>query len=128
MSIFRRGSTWYADITVQSGKRVKQSLRTTDRKQAQELHDQLRANLWRVDKLGDYPDITFEEACVRWLEEKSDKKSIDTDKSSIGFWLEYYSGCLIKNITSACSAQLNQDTFLKEFCSYSMGGRSPLAV
>lgn len=101
MSIFRRGSTWYADITVQSGKRVKQSLRTTDRKQAQELHDQLRANLWRVDKLGDYPDITFEEACVRWLEEKSDKKSIDTDKSSIGFWLEYYSGCLIKNITSA---------------------------
>ncbi len=29
---------------------------------------------------------------------------------------------------SNCSAQLNQDTFLKEFCSYSMGGRSPLAV
>ncbi|WP_345725795.1 site-specific integrase [Providencia rettgeri] len=99
--MFRRGNTWYADITVQSGKRVKQSLRTTDRKQAQELHDQLRANLWRVDKLGDYPDITFEEACVRWLEEKSDKKSIDTDKSSIGFWLEHYSGCLVKNITAA---------------------------
>ncbi|MBN4867508.1 site-specific integrase [Providencia stuartii] len=101
MSIFRRGNTWYADITVQSGKRVKQSLRTTDRKQAQELHDQLRANLWRIDKLGDYPDVTFEEACVRWLEEKSDKKSIKTDKSSIRFWLEHYSGCLIKNITSA---------------------------
>lgn len=27
-----------------------------------------------------------------------------------------------------CSAQLNQDTFLKEFCSYSIGDRSPLAV
>ena len=27
-----------------------------------------------------------------------------------------------------CSAQLNQDTFLKEFCSYSTGDRSPLAV
>ncbi len=32
------------------------------------------------------------------------------------------------NIDDACSAQLNQDTFLKEFCSYSMGDRSPLAV
>ncbi|MCW2258264.1 ABC-type transport system substrate-binding protein [Providencia alcalifaciens] len=29
---------------------------------------------------------------------------------------------------SNCSAQLNQDTFLKEFCSYSIGDRSPLAV
>ena len=27
-----------------------------------------------------------------------------------------------------CSAQLNQDTFLKELCSYSTGDRSPLAV
>ncbi|MCW2256875.1 hypothetical protein M2263_002966 [Providencia alcalifaciens] len=31
-------------------------------------------------------------------------------------------------ITDGCSAQLNQDTFLKEFCSYSIGDRSPLAV
>ncbi|MCW2258460.1 DNA-binding transcriptional LysR family regulator [Providencia alcalifaciens] len=29
---------------------------------------------------------------------------------------------------TVCSAQLNQDTFLKEFCSYSIGDRSPLAV
>ncbi len=34
----------------------------------------------------------------------------------------------IKVIPVICSVQLNQDTFLKEFCSYSMGGRSPLAV
>jgi iron complex outermembrane receptor protein len=30
--------------------------------------------------------------------------------------------------TNSCSAQLNQDTFLKELCSYSTGDRSPLAV
>ncbi|MEI9714276.1 hypothetical protein V5049_02220 [Moellerella wisconsensis] len=40
----------------------------------------------------------------------------DTEKPSL--WQPVY----------VCSAQLNQDTFLKEFCSYSMGGRSPLAV
>lgn len=101
MSIFRRNQTWYADITIPGGKRIKQSLGTEDKRQAQELHDKLRADLWRVDKLGDYPDITFEEACVRWLEEKSEKKSLDTDKSLMGFWLEHFSGCLLKDITSA---------------------------
>lgn len=29
---------------------------------------------------------------------------------------------------SLCSAQLNQDTFFKELCSYFIGDRSPLAV
>ena len=36
--------------------------------------------------------------------------------------------CTIMAINTKCSAQLNQDTFLKEFCSYSIGDRSPLAV
>ncbi|MBD2791711.1 site-specific integrase [Xenorhabdus sp. 5] len=100
MSIFRRNKTWYADITIPGGKRIKQSLGTEDKRQAQELHDKLRADLWRVDKLGDYPDITFEEACVRWLEEKADKKSIDKDKGMIGFWLQHFSNVIIKNITA----------------------------
>ena len=34
----------------------------------------------------------------------------------------------IKQLEKECSAQLNQDTFLKEFCSYSIGDRSPFAV
>ncbi|STI77296.1 site-specific recombinase, phage integrase family protein [Escherichia coli] len=56
---------------------------------AQELHDKRKAELWRVEKLGDLPDVTFEEACLRWLEEKADKKSLDSDKSRIEFWLEH---------------------------------------
>ncbi|WP_235428088.1 site-specific integrase [Xenorhabdus khoisanae] len=99
--MFRRNKTWYADITIPGGKRIKQSLGTEDKRQAQELHDKLRADLWRVDKFGDFPDVSFEEACVRWLEEKSEKKSLDTDKSLMGFWLEHFSGCLLKDITSA---------------------------
>lgn len=100
MSIFLRGSTWYADITITVGERVKQSLGTKDRRQAQELHDKLRADLWRTDKLGDYPNIIFEEACVRWLEERADKKSLDTDKSIIGFWLMHFSEVNLKEITA----------------------------
>ncbi|EFX4772436.1 TPA: integrase, partial [Shigella flexneri] len=89
MSLFRRGEIWYASFTLPNGKRFKQSLGTKDKRQATELHDKLKAEAWRVSKLGEIPDITFEEACVRWLEEKAHKKSLDDDKSRIGFWLQH---------------------------------------
>ncbi|MEY4922464.1 MAG: hypothetical protein RLY17_1181, partial [Pseudomonadota bacterium] len=64
MSIFRRGSVWYADFTAPNGKRVKQSLGTEDKRQAQELHDRLKAEQWRIERLGDFPDVTFDDACL----------------------------------------------------------------
>ncbi|EPL4123804.1 tyrosine-type recombinase/integrase [Citrobacter amalonaticus] len=101
MSIFRRGEIWYASYSLPGGKRIKESLGTADKRQAQELHDKRKAELWRVDRLGDFPDVTFEEACLRWIEEKSDKKSLDTDKGRMGFWLEQLEGVRLKDITEA---------------------------
>ncbi|WP_083615858.1 site-specific integrase [Pantoea sp. 1.19] len=101
MSIFRRGSVWYGSYTTPGGKRIKESLGTEDRKQAQELHDRRKAELWRIERLGDFPDVTFEEACLRWLEEKAHKKSLDADKGRIGFWLMHFEGVLLKDITEA---------------------------
>lgn len=83
------------------GKRIKESLGAEDRKQAQELHDRRKAELWRIDRLGDFPDVTFEEACLRWLEEKAHKKSLDADKGRIGFWLMHFEGVLLKDISEA---------------------------
>lgn len=99
MSIFRRGETWYASFTAPDGKRFKQSLGTKDKRQASELHDKLKAEAWRVSKLGEVPAVTFEEACVRWLEERAHKKSLDDDKSRIGFWLQHLAGMQLKDIT-----------------------------
>ncbi|STD30414.1 site-specific tyrosine recombinase XerC [Edwardsiella tarda] len=99
MSIFRRGETWYASFTLPNGKRFKQSLGTKDKRQATELHDKLKAETWRVSKLGECPGMTFEEACVRWLEEKANKKSLDDDKSRISFWLKHFSGMQLKDIS-----------------------------
>ncbi|HCQ7755476.1 site-specific integrase [Citrobacter sp. 50677481] len=101
MSLFRRGEIWYASYSLPGGKRIKESLGTTDKRQAQELHDKRKAELWRVDRLGEFPDVTFEEACLRWIEEKSDKKSLDTDKGRMGFWLEHFEGVRLKDITEA---------------------------
>ncbi|MGO4743038.1 integrase [Serratia quinivorans] len=101
MSLFRRGEIWYGSYTSPSGKRIKESLGTSDRRQAQELHDRRKAELWRIERLGDFPNVTFEEACLRWLEEKAHKKSLDADKGRIGFWLMHFEGVLLKDITEA---------------------------
>ena len=75
MSLFKRGSTWWIDFTTASGERVRCSARTEDRTQAQELHDKLKAESWRVVQLGEKPERTWDEAAIRWLQETSHKKS-----------------------------------------------------
>lgn len=43
MSLFRRGEIWYASYSLPGGKRIKESLGTKDKRQAQELHDKRKA-------------------------------------------------------------------------------------
>lgn len=114
MSIFRRGKTWYASYSLPSGERIKESLKTQDKLEAQELHDRRKSELWRIDKLGEFPEVRFEDACLRWLEEKADKKSLDTDKVRITFWLEHFEGVKLKDIKepdiySAVSSMKNRN-------------------
>ncbi|CZW87740.1 phage integrase family protein [Enterobacter hormaechei] len=43
MSITLRGGVWHCHFVTPSGKRIRRSLGTGDKKQAQELHDKLKA-------------------------------------------------------------------------------------
>ncbi|WP_274370129.1 tyrosine-type recombinase/integrase [Morganella morganii] len=99
MSIKLRYGVWHCDFVSPSGKRIRRSLETSDKRQAQELHDQLKAEAWRVEKLGDYPSVTFDDACLRWLQEKEHKKSLDDDKTKIEYFLQFFSGKLLSSIT-----------------------------
>jgi integrase len=100
MAIKQRYGNWYCDfVEPDSGKRVRKCLNTTDKKQAQELYDQLRAKAWRVNKLGEIADHTFDEACLRWLHEKEDKRSLDDDRTKIKFFLHTFSGKNLASIT-----------------------------
>ena len=78
--LYKRGDTWYADITTASGKRIRRTLGTTDKQAAEELHDKLKYQQWRIDRIGEKPKRTWDEACIRWLKEKGHKKSIKDDK------------------------------------------------
>lgn len=94
MPIYQRNGMWYLDIQTESGKRIRRSTGTKDQIAAQEYHDKIKHELWRQERVGDKPKYTWDEAALRWLNEMSDKKSIDSDIGKIrrlpefrGMWL-----------------------------------------
>ncbi len=89
MSIYKRKETWWIQFTAPDGSRVQQSAGTQIKQEAQELHDKLKAEAWRVKNLGAKPRYTWQEAVVRWLTEQSHKKSIETDKVRLR-WLDMH--------------------------------------
>ncbi len=89
MSLYRRKTVWWVRFTTPAGQRVRRSTGTADKKQAQEFHDRLKAELWKVQKLGEKPKRTWEEAVVRWLKEKAHKATLDADRMHLR-WLDPY--------------------------------------
>lgn len=100
MPIKLRYGVWHCDFVSAGGTRVRKSLGTSDRELAEELHDKLKADYWKIDRLGEEPEYRFEEACLRWLKEKQSKRTINADKGRIRFWLQHFKGRPISTITN----------------------------
>ena len=77
--IYQRGGIWYLDIRLPGGTRLRRSAGTQDKQQAQELRAKLEHELWQQTRLGTKPKRTWDEAAVKWLQEKGGKKSIIDD-------------------------------------------------
>ena len=89
MSIYKRKETWWIQFTAPDGSRIQQTAGTQIKQEAQELHDQLKAEAWRVKNLGVKPRYTWQETVIRWLNEQSHKKSLKDDKGHLR-WLNKY--------------------------------------
>ena len=68
LGIYKRGKSWWIDITTPGGERIRRSAETTDRKFAQEYHDRLKSDLWRQIKLKERPKHLWDEAALGWLD------------------------------------------------------------
>lgn len=101
MSLRKRGETWHVCFTAPNGERIRRSTGIADKRKAQEYHDQLKVDLWRVHKLGEKPRRTWPEACVRWVEEKEHKATIEEDKAKLR-WLDQFLG-------DKCLDQIDRD-------------------
>ena len=91
MSLYKRGKTWWIHFSTPSGKRIRCSARTKEKKVAQEYHDKLKAQYHDEDVLGKKPEYTWQDAVVKWLDEKSHKATIRQDKSNL-VWLDPFLG------------------------------------
>lgn len=89
MSLHRRGKTWWVRFTAPNGQRVRRSTGTEDRKEAEEFHDQLKAKYWRVTRLGEKQERTWNEAAIRWIRETTHKVTHNQDKAKLR-WLDRF--------------------------------------
>ena len=51
--IYQRNGIWYIDFVSSSGKRIRRSAKTKDRREAEELRDKLKHESWRTSELGE---------------------------------------------------------------------------
>ena len=101
MSLYKRPNSrhWWAKIPLPDGGRVRRSSGTANRKEAQEWLDRTRAELWRVHRLGERPKNTWEDAVVRWCEEKAEKATAHEDRVKFRWLDAYLRGRLLHTIT-----------------------------
>ncbi len=99
MALFKRGKLWWIDFTTPGGERIRRSAQTEDRAQAKELHDKLKAEAWRVQRLGDKPRRTWDEAALRWLNETEHKASHLQDVKQVAWLQQFFRGRYLIEIT-----------------------------
>ena len=92
MRLFRRSDAdvWWCDFWHQ-GRRVRKSTGTTDRREAQEYADRLKAQLWRHARLGERPTVTWDAAVLDWLEAHQHLRTLSDRKDQLRFasrWLK----------------------------------------
>ena len=84
MSIYQReNGIWYISITTKRGKRIRESSGTTDKQEAQEYHDKIKHELWRIERTGDKPRYRWAQAVPEWAALRKDKPSFNQDMLEI---------------------------------------------
>ncbi len=101
MSIRKRGGVYYLDLRSPSGERIRRSCGTSDRKEAEEYHDRLKSELWRVHKLGERPRHKYEEAAVRYLKEQANMADYDNLVRHLRHFGTHFAGRYIDTLTAA---------------------------
>jgi len=99
MSLFKRGNTYWIDFTPPSGQRVRCTAGTSNKAEAQQFHDKLKTESWRVLKLGDKPKYTWDQAAYRWLVETAEKKTHHEDIKKVAWLQQFFRGRRLESIT-----------------------------
>ncbi len=89
---------WHVRFTTPGGERIRRSAGTTDKAQAREYQDTLKAEAWRQDKLGAKPSKTWDQAALQWLKDKASKADIENDKLKLRWLSPFLRGKRLEQI------------------------------
>lgn len=89
MSLYKRKDSkiWWCEFKDATGKRVQKSTGTEIKALAQEYYDRVKVEVWEQRRIGVKARHTWSEAVLRYLAEKSEKVTLETDKSHLR-WLD----------------------------------------
>jgi integrase len=107
MRLYKRsgGGNWWVEFS-HSGRQIRKSAGTTDRKAAQEYADRLKADLWRQTSLGDAPNISWDEAVLAWLADHGSLRALSDRKDHLRWFSMHLKGKSLATITRPVLEQL----------------------
>jgi integrase len=109
MRFYRReeGGPWWVDFW-HAGRRIRRSSGTPDRQDAQEWADQVKAELWRNDRLGERPSVTWDTAVLDWLEAHQHLNTLSDRKDQLRWASKYLAGKPIAMIDRATLEEMGK--------------------
>ena len=109
MSLYKRKDSpfWWVKLC-HNGRTLQRTTGTSDRRQAKEYHDKLKAELWEVERLGVKPSYTWNDAMARWLEEKSHKATLRNDKANFRWLYPHLAGMKLSDINRGVVDELTR--------------------
>lgn len=102
MPLYKREKSpiWWVDITTPSGERIRCSAKTKIKKQAQEYHDKLKAQLWDQEVLNKEQERYFDEALLLFLRDSEQQKRLDSKKSHAQYFRQIFGGRTLSSLTT----------------------------
>lgn len=88
-----------------NGRTIRRSSQTSDKKLAERIEHQAREEILRGNIDGNKPPFSWNQAVDLWLEEKSDKRSLDTDIAIFKSITEEFNGLDVQQITGQVVAK-----------------------
>jgi len=77
MPVYKRGAVYWTDFRAANGERIRCSTRTRNKQEAEAFEHKLKAEYYRVQRLGERPRYTWNQAAVKYVSERQGQKSLD---------------------------------------------------
>src|ERR1700761_6327419 len=101
----RAGSNCWQIKFQLNGRTIRRSSQTSDKKLAERIEHQAREEILRGNIDGNKPPFSWNQAVDLWLEEKSDKRSLDTDIAIFKSLSDEFNGLDVQQITGQLVAK-----------------------